>query len=88
MNYLIGWLFFSNPLQLGWPYISSPNIAYADSEVSIMDSRTTPGESTLSIDDCVVTLKTSKMKDLCYIQDRVQKECGTFYELEKNCDKK
>lgn len=83
-----GLIFFSNPFQLGWPYSVSPNIAYADNiDISIFDSQTLPGQSFIIIGDCSVQVKTSKIKDLCYIQKRVEKDCGTYYELEKNCDK-
>ena len=73
---VFGLMYFANAEEMHTP------------DISIFDSRTTPGESYLIMDDCFVPLKTNKTSDLCYVQKQIKKECGIDYQLEKNCGKK
>lgn len=54
----------------------------------IFDSRTMRGESFLLMDDCFVPLKTAKIKDDCYVQRQIEKECGIKDAMGAVCGKK
>lgn len=77
-------IWFLNPLRMRWPLV--PNEAYAE-EIEFFDSKTQPGKSYLLVENCLVDLKTAKIKDLCYVNKEIKTQCGVDYKLENSCGK-